>query len=267
MAARDPWRPGRMRPRPDHARVVVSTGDGVDPPRHLASTWKPTYPWLRTSRHWTKPLPINAYVIEHRDGIMLFDTGQDRASVTDSGYFPGGATWDSSTTASRASTSTPAIRSPPGWRPSATTSPMCELRCCPISTRTTSTGCRNSAMPPQTWSAARSGSSYNNRWEPRGLLRSHVQLPGLHWRRIELAPTDDPGLVPFTAGHPLFGDGSLVLLPTPGHTPGSLSVLVRRPGRPWLLLVGDLTHDAHLLEHGHLPGVGSWTICRARCAG
>jgi len=101
----------------------------------------------------------------------------------------------------------------------------------------------------------------------RGLLRSHVQLPGLHWRRIELAPTDDPGLVPFTAGHPLFGDGSLVLLPTPGHTPGSLSMLVRRPGRPWLLLVGDLTHDAHLLEHGHLPDVGSWTICRARCAG
>ena len=61
-------------PTPDHARVVVSTGDGVDPPRHLASTWKPTYPWLRTSRHWTKPLPINAYVIEHRDGIVLFDT-------------------------------------------------------------------------------------------------------------------------------------------------------------------------------------------------
>jgi hypothetical protein len=119
MAARDPWRPGRMRPRPDHARVVVSTGDGVDPPRHLASTWKPTYPWLRTSRHWTKPLPINAYVVEHRDGIMLFDTGQDRASVTDPGNFPGGATESSTTASPRASTSAPAIRSPPGWRPSA----------------------------------------------------------------------------------------------------------------------------------------------------
>jgi hypothetical protein len=34
-------------------------------------------------------------------------------------------------------------------------------------------------------------------------------------------------------------------------------MLVRRPGRPSLLLVGDLTYDAHLLEHGHLPGVGS----------
>jgi N-acyl homoserine lactone hydrolase len=51
--------------------------------------------------------------------------------------------------------------------------------------------------------------------EPRGLLRSHIQRPGLHWRRIELAPTDDPGLVPFTAGHPLFGDGAWRCCPRP----------------------------------------------------
>lgn len=31
-------------------------------------------------------------MIEHTDGIVLFDTGQDRASVTDSGYFPNGPT-------------------------------------------------------------------------------------------------------------------------------------------------------------------------------
>ena len=31
-------------------------------------------------------------MIEHRDGLVLFDTGQDRASVTDPGYFPGGMT-------------------------------------------------------------------------------------------------------------------------------------------------------------------------------
>src|SRR5215207_3505312 len=117
MAARDPWRPGRMRPRPDHARVVVSTGDGVDPPRHLASTWKPTYPWLRTSRHWTKPLPINAYVVEHRDGIMLFDTARTGRRSPTRATSPAPPP-ESSTTASRASTSAPAIRSPPGWRPS-----------------------------------------------------------------------------------------------------------------------------------------------------
>jgi hypothetical protein len=33
-------------------------------------------------------------------------------------------------------------------------------------------------------------------------------------------------------------------------------MLVRRPGRPPLLLVGDLTYDVDLLSAGHVPGVG-----------
>jgi hypothetical protein len=31
-------------------------------------------------------------VIEHAKGLLLFDTGQDRASVIDDAYFPGGLT-------------------------------------------------------------------------------------------------------------------------------------------------------------------------------
>jgi hypothetical protein len=38
---------------------------------------------------------------------------------------------------------------------------------------------------------------------------------------------------------------------------GSMSMLVRRPGRPPLMMVGDVTYDARLLETGHVPGVGS----------
>jgi N-acyl homoserine lactone hydrolase len=88
-------------------------------------------------------------------------------------------------------------------------------------------------------------------------MRRHIDLPGLRWRRITPQPTEDPGLAPFRSGHDLFGDGSLVVLPTPGHTPGSISLLVRRPGRPPLLMVGDVTYDAHVLEAGHVPGVGN----------
>jgi len=90
-----------------------------------------------------------------------------------------------------------------------------------------------------------------------GLMRRHIDLPGLRWRRITPEPTEDPGLAPFRSGHDLFGDGSLVVLPTPGHTPGSISLLVRRPGRPALMMVGDVTYDAHVLEAGHVPGVGN----------
>jgi glyoxylase-like metal-dependent hydrolase (beta-lactamase superfamily II) len=52
------------------------------------------------------------------------------------------------------------------------------------------------------------------------------------------------------------GDGSLALLPTPGHTPGSVSLLVRRPGMPPLLLAGDLTYGTEILQRGQVPGVG-----------
>jgi hypothetical protein len=45
---------------------VVSTGNVRIHPDHVASTWRPTYWWLLTSRHWTQPRPINVYVIEHR---------------------------------------------------------------------------------------------------------------------------------------------------------------------------------------------------------
>lgn len=68
---------------------VVSTGQVQTRPDHLASTWRPTIWWLLASRRWTGYRPISAYVIDHRDGLVLFDAGQDRASVTDPGYFPG----------------------------------------------------------------------------------------------------------------------------------------------------------------------------------
>jgi pimeloyl-ACP methyl ester carboxylesterase len=71
---------------------VVSTGTVQIRPEHPYGTRKPLYWWLATSRRWTPPRPINVYVIEHSKGLILFDTGQDRASVTDAAYFPGGVT-------------------------------------------------------------------------------------------------------------------------------------------------------------------------------
>ena len=41
--------------------------------------------------------------------------------------------------------------------------------------------------------------------------------------------------------HDVFGDGSIVILFTPGHTPGELSLLVRLPGRNFIL-TGDTVH-------------------------
>jgi len=88
-------------------------------------------------------------------------------------------------------------------------------------------------------------------------MTRHIDLPGSRWNRVVPAPTDDPNLSAFARSHDLFGDGSLVLVPTPGHTPGSMSLRVRQAGHPPLLMVGDLTYDGHVFEDGHVPGVGS----------
>ena len=73
---------------------------------------------------------------------------------------------------------------------------------------------------------------------------------------ITFTPTDDPALAPFEGVHDVAGDGTLLLLPTPGHSPGSMSLLIHRADAPPLLLVGDVTYDPALVPHGIVPDVG-----------
>ena len=60
-----------------------STGTVDIHPQHAYRGHSPMYWWILTSRRWLAGRPINVYVIEHTDGVVLFDTGQDRASLTD----------------------------------------------------------------------------------------------------------------------------------------------------------------------------------------
>lgn len=52
--------------------------------------------------------------------------------------------------------------------------------------------------------------------------------------------------------HDLFGDGSIVMFPTPGHTPGHQSVLVQLPDRT-VLLVGDAAYHPQKMADRRLP--------------
>lgn len=46
--------------------------------------------WTATARAWTPWLPVNVVVVHHPAGVVLFDTGQHPASLTDPGYYPSG---------------------------------------------------------------------------------------------------------------------------------------------------------------------------------
>jgi glyoxylase-like metal-dependent hydrolase (beta-lactamase superfamily II) len=241
---------------PVRAVSVVSTGTVQIRPEHLYGSRKPMYWWLLTSREWTPPRPINVYVIEHERGLVLFDTGQDRASVTDGGYFPGGATGflyrrlarfeigEQDTLAARLGT----LGYAPGDVGTAVVSHLhqdhigglAELRDAEI------------MVSAGEWAELSRPAP-----ELRGFLRQHIEIPGLKWRQVRMEPARDPSVAPFTESLDVMGDGSLVLLPTHGHTAGSVSLLVRRGARPPLLLTGDLTYDAEIMKRGQLPGVGA----------
>lgn len=79
----------------------------------------------------------------------------------------------------------------------------------------------------------------------------------------DLLPTRDFRWVEIGSDFDLFGDGSVVVLFSPGHTPGSVALFVRLPGQN-LILTGDACHYQHEVEHGvadalhdHARGVAS----------
>ena len=248
-------------PDPISRVSVISTGTVSIRPEHVGPTRKNLYLWLFTSTRWTAPRPINAYVIEHGDGLVLFDTGQDRASVTDPHYFPGGlngliysrlAKFD----IGPGDTLTAGLARLGHRVDDVHTAVVSHLHQDHIGGLPLLAG-STIVIAREEWNTLSKPFS-----EARGFLRSHIDLPGLNWNRITPEPLADPTLGPFTDGHDLFGDGSIIILPTPGHTPGSISMLVRRPDHAPLLMVGDLTYDANLLTAGKLPGVGDKTQMR-----
>ena len=244
---------------------VISTGAVQIHPDHMACTWRPTFFWVLTSHQWTPPLPINVYVIEHRDGLVLFDTGQDRASITDPGYFPSGPLMRQLYRMARfdmaADQTLSALLEGIGYRASDVgTVVLSHLHGDHI-------GGLREVSHAELLVSRIEWNTLSGPWpELAGVMRRHIELPGLKWRQIEPTSIRDTALLPFEVGHDLFGDGSLVLVPTPGHTAGSISLIVRRPGRPTLALVGDLTYDARLLERGHVPGVGNRRLLRRSTA-
>ena len=52
----------------------------------------------------------------------------------------------------------------------------------------------------------------------------------------------------------VFGDGSVTIISTPGHTPGHQSLLVKLPKTGAVLLTGDATHFKANWEARNVPG-------------
>ena len=240
--------------------ATLSTGRVRIHPQHVRGTRLPSLTWILLSTRWGPWRPIHVFVIEHERGLVLFDTGQDRASLIEPDYYPAGFMRlvyrrlarfeigpDETVSAQLAHLGYSAgdVR----W------AVLSHLHQDHIG------GLRELLKARFVVSAVEWDAMRAPHAEMAGFLPVHTDLPGATWDRVTYKATTDSSIAPFTESHDLFGDGSIVLLPTPGHTAGSLSMLVRHVGTP-LLLAGDLTYDVDLLHEGRVPGVGDRHVLR-----
>lgn len=240
--------------RPPIADVrVFSTGSGEQHREHRYGSRLPKIWWALTSRSWIH-IPINVFLIEHRDGLVLFDAGMDPAIASDPNYVDSAIGRFFMKRVFRLH-----IRSDDSL---ANQLERLGYAAADVSKVVVSHlhfdhvgGIADVLQAELIVSRAEWRQLERPHPERDYFFREHIELPGANWRPIDFEPTDDPLLAPFGGCYDVMGDGSMQLLPTPGHTVGSMSMLVRTDSRPPLLLVGDLTYDVGLLMKDRLPGI------------
>ena len=233
---------------------VLNCGRAELHKEHRCGSRLPRLWWVFFGRSWV-PSPLYCFVIGHRDGPVLFDTGIDPAIMSDTGYVQQAIgrfllprifrlhlteADRIDHVLARAGVAAGDIR----------TAVISHLHFDHVG---------GIAQIPQAdllvsareW-AILSKPNPERDW----ILREHIEIPSAKWRPISFKPSDDPLFDGFDGAHDLAGDGSMILLPTPGHTAGSMSMLLRQDGWDPILLVGDLTYETALLEQDILPGTG-----------
>ncbi|HEX9469985.1 MAG TPA: MBL fold metallo-hydrolase, partial [Bradyrhizobium sp.] len=82
-----------------------------------------------------------------------------------------------------------------------------------------------------------------------------VQKAEYDWPGADGAPRFKPEhpVTQLEGDRDIFGDGSLTLLSTPGHTPGHQSLLVRLPNTGVVVLSGDAVHFKDNWDNRRVP--------------
>jgi N-acyl homoserine lactone hydrolase len=92
-------------------------------------------------------------------------------------------------------------------------------------------------------------------------ISSPKPAEGVNFKPFETWLKGDSKVEPLPADKDVFGDGSVIILNTPGHTPGHRSLLVKLPQTGNILITGDA---AHFHENLETDGVPSFNYDRAQ---
>ena len=238
---------------PVRAVHAISLGEVQVRPKNIEGTGTPMLWWTFTARTWSPWLPVLAFVIEHERGVVLFDTGQSPDSLTDPDYYPGGMLGWVYRRQARfripAEQTLPAQLAALGFAPSDITHvALSHLH------QDHAGNLEPFTNVPVYVAPAELALLEQKTPELHGVLAARIPPPGVTLTAVPFTSADAD------ARFDLFGDASLVLLPTPGHSPGSMSLMISPADAAPLLLAGDVTYDPELLSRGIVPDVGDRSV-------
>jgi glyoxylase-like metal-dependent hydrolase (beta-lactamase superfamily II) len=91
----------------------------------------------------------------------------------------------------------------------------------------------------------------------KAFAKSKILMQKLEYEyAIQTSPkpfNDDQNVEMLGGDRDVFGDGSLTIIATPGHTPGHQSLLVKLPRTGALVLTGDLVHFQYMWDNTVVP--------------
>jgi glyoxylase-like metal-dependent hydrolase (beta-lactamase superfamily II) len=167
----------------------------------------------------------NCYLIKHSDGWFLWDTGiPDAVATMPDGLKPAdprGVTWK---------------------RPKTLASQLEEI------------GVKPEDIKGMAISHTHGDHIGNVEMFPGTML--YVQKSEYQWPGVDTKPrfkTEHPVTL-LDGDKDVFGDGSVTIISTPGHTPGHQSLLVKLPKTGAVLLTGDATHFKANWDARNVPG-------------
>ncbi len=233
--------------------AAIRTGIASMHAQHLKGSRLNPLMWVFFGRKWITDRPISVFVIEHEKGMVLFDAGMTTRTKTDPNYWPDKITRMINNKVFRfeigpEDTLTRQLELAGYAAGDVSKAVMSHLHFDHV-------GCiaeipqAELLVNTEAWEHMITPNSVR-----KAVLRRDIEIPDAKWTQFEFEATENEAVAPFTEAYDLMGDGSVMLIPTPGHMPGSTSMLVQ--GDPPILFVGDLCYSLEGLMTDRFPGIG-----------
>jgi N-acyl homoserine lactone hydrolase len=197
-------------------------------------------------KRWTKPLPILAWVIEHPEGLIVFDTGET-ARVAEPGYF---TRWQPYFRFGLRESVQPDDEIGPQLRARGL-SPD-DVRWVVLSHFLTDHAGGIAHFPNSEIIASKA--DYDHARGFMGKVRGFLPQHWPDWFAPKLIEPGDGSFGPFTQTTALTAAGDVHLIPTPGHTPGHMSLAIE-DGDTVIFLAADASYTEELMLRGIADGV------------